>query len=104
MIFNPKLNGFLSDQNSSILHVFFVETYTTVKSDEVNTAKVPRFQTDQICGFKLAPDFSHVKNTKKKKVKAKYLFTSSSMPSFSLSWRNWSRAYLMYMNTGLIWR
>ena len=67
MIFNPKLNGFLSDQNSSILHVFFVETYTTVKSDEVNTAKVPRFQTDQICGFKLAPDFSHVKNTKKKK-------------------------------------
>lgn len=49
MIFNPKLNGFLFDQNSSILSVFFVETYTTGKSDEVNTAKVPRFQTDQIC-------------------------------------------------------
>ena len=34
-------------------------------------------------------------------VKAKYLFTSSSMPSFSLSWRNWSRAYLTKYEYGI---
>ena len=70
MIFNPKLNGFLSDQNSSILRVF------------------------------LSGNLHNCQETQRK-VKAKHLFTSSSMPSFSLSRRNWSRAYLTKYEYGI---